>query len=551
MRAHTSRMSAIGRACERFGRCAAAALVLAAASPAAGQGEVWTVNEASQDLAIIDMASDTLSGHVLLPTDCPGGTPCPPARGIAFSTLPGAVGAFAFTAQGSLLRIVDAGLREVIDTVDLEREVGYPLTVEAIASARPQWFDAAPGPSPAPQVRRTYLHLAADVETAPGAATEPWYVILDQEVLLAPYLPPSAAPSAGDLLVAAGPLLDFPPSPPAPYAAGVTVLPGGEGWARQRAWYAVGIPAGPGGETPNRMRAVLIAKRSRETDPWEVVRYRETTLGPAQALPQLFRPGAPFDRQLPVFPEGPLGQLTNLDTGGVCFTGGTLVDVAVSGPGPSSTDVLAVNRTGGPNDELLRIDPITCLVQSERTGEGSIAVAVTGTNVWDRAYVANHDSSTVTIVHADASVPPDTTPINRIGVRSSGPVGIAVRPSDGAICRAVNLTAERRGSDVLLSWEHSGDECLNVVFRVCCACLEGHPDCPCAEGNGPPCEAVGHDAPSAAFPTDRSLAGPGNPDGQNGWIRLGFTGPGGTSFTHTDGAIGFGQLYDVGPDDGN
>ena len=212
----------------------ALALLCASTSPGWAQ-EIWVVNERSRDVSVIDPAVETVVADIPL-----GGTADP--WGIAFSTLAGQAGGFAFVTAGASVHVIDAFAKQVVDTVDIGAFLGHPVVMRGCAAARRRLF-LTDGVNAEP---RAYLHVAADVQPSPAGPFEPWFVVLDQNVL-AGGAPPGTSP-----VVAAGPL--FPSGvPPGSqgHAVDVTVLGASSGEDFQRAWYSARL-LGAGGGWPLR-----------------------------------------------------------------------------------------------------------------------------------------------------------------------------------------------------------------------------------------------------------------------------------------------------------
>jgi hypothetical protein len=449
----------------RFGSTFLLCACITSAAPAAYR-EVWVVNEGTRDVAVIDPAIDAVVERISLGPNDPE-TPRP--WGIAFSTIPGRAGDYAFVTQGSWIRIIDTATRTVVSTFHVVSSPTTSITLRGCAAARPERFLAGNGEV----AWKSYLHVAAAAVETDGR-TQPWYVVLDQEALIDP--PPDASPVVGS-----GPMLAYlPPGGMEGEAIDVMVLGAPAGRQQQRAWYSLRfLPTSE--EDPTRLVSALVTRPPQLWFPWTVDRLWVADVEEDLPITTILGPGVPFDRELPVFPERSLGTLRNVGSGGACGeVGEELVSVTVAGPGPLSYTVLAVDQ--GPPAALVRLNPKTCGISARQaTGQGPTDVAILGRIDPERAYVANHDEDTVTRVLVTEQAPwifdPLTIPLDPGGepvspcVQCPRSVGVVATAVDS--CNIHDLRVEVKGGDLLLQWGAVGCE----GYAVWAICRDGGVNC--------------------------------------------------------------------------
>jgi hypothetical protein len=446
-----------------------AALVglLASSAAVAIPPEVWVVNEASQDVSIIDdIADDPSTIDVIVLATPEDFDP----YGIAFSTLPADPGGFAFVSQGPDIRVIDATSRAVT-TVDIAGALGLPrgaVTLKGLDAARPDAWDDGSGAT----VLRSFVHAAALLDPPGAEPPQPWFLVLDQLVLVGGG-PPGASP-----IVADGPLA------PQPAPAGldpmeVRVLGSPAGPHVQRAWYTYRrLGAAPS------LTAALVRSNDIEAASWSVARRVARAFGGSDLLLDSMHPGAPHSRELPLLPDGPSGDLLDLGTGNVCVFGAIDANVratAVTGPGLGSFDVwTVVDPRDSPTDPLdpgmlhrTKWDACDVIDPPVPLGLNPTDIDTRGRVDWQEVYVSNHGSDSVTVV--TDGVPLPTT----IRLHAGGgnpcvkcPRSLAVRERPATICRAVGLHSELVSgkTEERLSWRELGCDSL-VRFTVWCKCL--------------------------------------------------------------------------------
>ena len=454
------------------GRVVAAALLLAAALPAAAvPPDVWVVNEQSRDIEVIRNLVPPMTTTVSL-----GGMTAPRPYGVAFSTLQAFPGSHAFISQGSAIKVFDADMPGLTPALfDLETRLSVPvdsLELRGLETSLPDPFLGPPGPV-------ALLHVAATVQRdpSPGGFEEPWYIVLDQRALLG-LLPPS------QLVVADGPLL---PLSTAGYEAmevhvmGVAfevVQQAGPRIVRgQRAWYTYRKT----GAAPELVAARLISGEAL-SDPWTVDQRVVETYAAGTLLPDSVHVGAPHERDLPILPSRgstttPGGHLTNLDTGDTCGAGDIPRAAMVTGPGFGSYDIWVLERdlAGGSNDWLRRVSWDDCASDPRiPVGLNPVDLDSRGRVKWQELYIANRASDTVTVVQ-------DTDPPTVLTIPLSGgggvctrcPRSIAVRERQATVCRAINHRLNRVGGNLVQTWDGLGCG-SGPTYTVWCRCLESN-----------------------------------------------------------------------------
>lgn len=475
-------------------------LLMASAQVHAAQ-EVWVVNGRSLDIAVIDSATDTEVATIPL-DDIDGdgtadpGAPAPSA--VDFSTVPGQAGDFAFVTQGQYLRVIDVRARAVVQTIDLEPLLAPATRLAGLASARPaRFFAGAAG-----RVIVTYLHVAATVDSDGDGNGEALFVVLDQQELV--------APTGTSPLVAQG-SLEIQPGQDLT-ALGVTEMGVGDGPWEQRIWYSMTRAAGGGG-TPAAQITTLVSKGRNLSDPWQVGRRQESPLS-GGSLPQRLRLDAPPDREMPVAPLPGEKRLKNLLNGGRCELAFAPSAVAVAGPGWDTYTVLAIDEN---LDQLFRVNSRTCAVDEFPAGLRPVDVQTLGRVQWRKAYVANQDDDSLTVLNADGS-------LRTILLASGGtpcqrcPESLGAQTTSANACTVQDLMAVKAGPDTDLSWTGVGCQ-EGTIYMIWCSCLKDDlTPCP-PECQGPPPLST-----ELALPAYPLVGPPGpGPTTETPWEPLGYT----------------------------
>lgn len=417
--------------------------------------EVWVVASAGKSVEVVDVASESVVATIpLVP-----GAEAPPARGIAFSTVDGLAGSFAFVGQGSVLHVLDAGDRSWVKGLDLGATFGVPLTIVDLESSPNRAFSTQGGAAV-----RAYLVVVADAVRGTGSPPEPYWIVLDQAALV------HASPPAP--LVAASGFLHDPAVPAADrgQAAGVSVLGSPRGDAFLRAWVTTRVPG-----TSETMRATLLRKGSDLDAPWLLERNEERVLPAGRRAPRSFAVAVPHDGEAQIFPAGATGTLADLGHDGSCELPANVGPVAVRGPGAGGYQIVAVDLDA---EDLLRVNESTCAFQRFPVGRGPTDLTVDALFGHGATWVANRDSDDVTVVRLDGSsarVPLGAPPAGDCVVC---PVSIEARLGAGRACTtSLRLTKELLG--VSLDWATVG--CTGASYSVFCQCDRRLDlDCPCA-----------------------------------------------------------------------
>ncbi len=488
------------------------ATLLGLSGAPAAANEVWVVNGGKFGIQVIDGVAEQVVAAIPLDdvTD--------PPRCVAFSSVPGSAGAFAFVSQGPLIRVIDTAQRAVSHDVDVSALLGSPVELRGCAAARPREFEDGQGAAV-----RSYLHVAAQVDTG-GAAPEPCFIVFDQALLL-------SNPQDPGLIVANDALGATPPGA-VREALDVTVLPHEHGPHFQRAWYSYRETS----PDPALFAALVAAERTLGSG-WGVVRERIEPLPNTPGLPDGIQLGVTFDRELVAWPTADGQQLLNPQTaGGGCDLPGTrLRGVAIAGRGPGSHTVIAIDDGASPG-WAHRLDPASCDFVSTTVGLDPVAVAMFDSREWTKAFVANRDSDTVTVLRSDSTVgsitlepgaPPCLLCPLDIEALLGGPLECTVR----------NVRAERSGSDVVLSWDTVGCS-PDTQFRVLCVCQDPGGVCPPGCPSGPLSSLGGEEADTLA-PLESGMSCDGD------WKEADTTGPGANSYLHSGGATGGSVCYNV------
>ncbi|RMF72462.1 MAG: hypothetical protein D6738_11155, partial [Acidobacteria bacterium] len=445
---------------------------------------------------------------------------------IAFSTAPDHPATVAFVAQDGLISVLDVATgRPRRSPYDVRGHPGLAgVTLRGLATSRPRWFD---DPTGGFSVLRNFLFAAA---TLPSG--EAHLLVFDQLTMIeAPGVPALVA----DVLV-----------DPDATAFEVHALrtPGGDGFLR--VWVTLGRPS----STAPQIAAVLVATDRFFGDPWTVRRRHDVPLAIGSTLPPTIGFGNPPGREAPILPTGADGRLLNLQTRGQCSGLGEPSAVAVTGPGPGSYTVFAIDR----QSETLRvINPLDC---SEYTsapvglGRGPVALATLGGLRWRAVFVANRDDDTISrldddgTIHAPIVLAPPGGP-----ACTKCPVALGVVPRAGCGVDGLEIVrddADPDGTpDLQLHFDKTGcpqPDATEVVVQ--CKCTDDVPDCPCA------CDCLAP-APGCFCPgfvgggfTASSGLGPGETliglaqdpiGGENPWKELGRTVN--SPFVHEDAGV--------------
>lgn len=507
-----------GRPGSTLRRCALAALTTLALSPALAQ-EVWVLTEESRELHIIDATTKTAVGVISLPAG--SGTP----TGLTFSTV-GSGGTHAFVTEGSLLYRFDTATRTFVDSVDVSAIVGIPLTLEDCASAPTREFSAGPGSAP-----ENHLYLAATADPGAGTALEPYYVILDQQELLA---------GAGvSPLLDSGPL-NPPGTPPGSegQVSGVSVLGAPDGIRHEQAWYTIQV-----GTPPSAVRSVLIATDSASGTPWENVRNEETVLPPgaSTAAPGI---ATPYDRPMPLIPIG--SALVPLDdrAGESCDLGGELRSALITGPAPGAYNTYVID---GSTSQLLRVNDEDCATEGFPLGDDPVDLTAVAPFTRGEVFVVNRGSDSVSVLCLD-----DTMMTIELEPPAPAcvlcPIKAVALDLEAQRCNLSNVSMNQVFSDAgpikdtRLQW--SGFNCPTIGVYCQCLPYSGEDDCPCecdpqTDGN-----CFWTAPPTASFLSGGGpfiFSAPKTP-----WIHLGNTVT--NSFTHLNvGNYGGNLTYVLGP----
>jgi len=484
---------------------------------------VWVVNELDRSISVLDTTTDQVVTTIPIHDPDNDGSPDTP-EAIAFSTVPGGAGTFAFVAQDELITVLDANANAVVRVHDVQAVLPLgDIAIRALASSPPRSFQSGSF-----RVTKTYLHLLVE------ARGDAYFVVLDQERLL-----PGSTLSP---LVGFGLLRDD------ATAAGVTVLETASGALHARVLYT--LTEGP--VSGSDLFAVLVGKSVALSAPWTVQETAQVAVPAGVFPPDAFSVGAPAGGgELPVLPEGGIGTLLNLDTGGTCGGLGRADAVSVTGPGADSYTVLSLDASAG---KLIVVDPTDCATSSFATGKRPVDVATLGAIRWRTAYVANHDSDTLTKLTATGS-------LTQIPLGGGGSacqlcpiaVGVPFQAScavDGLLAAKADEDGDTVKDDLELSWSACPG---GGSYEVHCQCVDQSLDCPCVcdcLDPAPGCECGG--LVLASFASGPLAGGftlqepPWTPQ-TNPWKVLGVTAD--TSFLVENVTDFSGVVYDVTPVD--
>jgi hypothetical protein len=389
-------------------------------------------------------------------------------------------------------------------------------------------------------VPRYYLYCAGTTGTG-----DAYYVVMDQEVLIAGV--PASNPVVGHGVLASG-------------ATGhdVTLMGSPRGERHLRAWYTVTRS----GTVADELLAVLVAGSDTLQIGWQVVETRSFPVT-AGSLPDVLGASAPVGGELPAVALGSGGRLENLDTGGFCDIGGDLTDVSITGIGLNSYTVLALDRSVS---ELVVVDARTCDTNTNPipVGQKPVDVVTLGWLYWDRAWVANFDSDTITQVDSDGTTP-TTIALGPppVGACDKCPISMGVTERVAKLCEVVRLKETPQDTDmngkidrIRLDWVAVGCDSA-AEFTVGCRCRDAlDASCPCACDCTlpmPPAECFCPGSPAIAMggaDNEGTIqAVPPDPANENPWITLGVT-PGGTFLHDIDDGNNSETEYSVESDDG-
>lgn len=417
---------------------------LIAGSPA-DAGEVWVVGSAGKSVKVVDTVSESVIATIPLAQ----GSQAPPPRGIAFSTVDGLAGAFAFVGQGSTIQVLDAGEKALTKSVDLDPALGIDVTIVDLESSPNRAFVDADGN---PEVR-AYLVVVGDAVRQTGGLPEPYWVVLDQRALV--FSPPPVP------LVAGSGFLHEPNSVEADRgrAAGVSVMGAPRGAAFLRSWVTTRVAG-----AVDTMRATLLETEIGFDAPWIVGSSKERVLPPGSTAPENFAVAATHDGAAQIFPGGATGTLVDLGHNGSCELPANVGAVAIRGPGAGGYEIVAVDLD---TEALLRVNESTCDFKRTPVGSGPADVTVDALFEHGAAWVANRESDNLTVVRLDGSsgqVP--------LGAPPSGgcvecPVSVEARIGAGRACTP-SLRLSKTATGVGLSWDTVG--CTGATYSLFCQC---------------------------------------------------------------------------------
>jgi YVTN family beta-propeller protein len=484
---------------------------------------VWVVNELDRSISVVDTTTDQVLATIPIHDPDADGSPDTPAA-IAFSTVPGSAGTFALVAQDELITVLDANANAVVRVHDVQKllQLG-DIDIRAVAASPPRQFQSG-----SLRVTRSYLHLLVQ------RGVDTYFVVLDQERLI-----------PGSTL---SPLVGFGLLRASSTAAGVTVLETASGAIHARVLYT--LTEGP--VSGSDIFAILVGKPDNLAAPWALIETTQIAFPAGIFPPVAFSMGAPAGGgELPVLPEGGLDTLLNLDTGGTCGGVGDADSVSVTGPGADSYTVLSLDRTAG---KLVVVDPTDCTTTSFATGRKPVDVATLGAIRWRTAYVANHDSDTVTKLTSAGS-------LTQVPLGGGGSacqlcpiaVGVPFQAScavDGLVATKTDEDGDTVKDDLELSWNACPG---GGSYEVHCQCVDQSLDCPCicdCLDPAPGCECGGivfGNFSSAPLASDFTLQPPPWTPQKNPWKVLGATA--GTSFVVENVTDFSGVVYDVTPID--
>jgi len=460
--------------------------------------DVWTVNDTTQSYTIFNGCTEQAKGGNSLLGAGNGASP----QSIAFSTIPGAQGGFAFISQGVFLQVVETATGNLIDQIDVANLIGRPGICEVsgmTCSTDPDCLGGADVCQPAvdlrgigtsiPQVFQTpgpmelaFVYIAANVRVTP-TDTRPWFIVLDQ----------------GPALDGAGGLtshvqdaeLQTPNSGGNAEALDVTVISAPhptDATEFQRAWFSArdGIS--------NQLFARLVATPVGVNPPNWTVRRNVITTNQTDVAPQRLQIGAGDQGELALKPQGDQGTLLDIENAvpaTVCDLGGTRVAVEIEGPASGSYISFSLDQQGDTASIVreAQIDGLACAgALTVPVGVAPIAVDVMGQSFQVKAFVANSVSNDVTAFDKHGNDVSTTA----LPPAHMTPVDIAVQQTPSRSC---NVTDIQVGSPEVgfTPVGCNGDE----IFMVWCRCTDPSGltcpiECPYDPAEScPQCEEVG------------------------------------------------------------
>lgn len=509
--------------------------ILALGLPAAlAASELWVVERGSGTIAVIDTATDIVVGSIPAGDPDGDGTADPP-EGIAFSTMAGQAGRYAFVTQRHFVSVIDVLSRQPARPAwNLSTFPGLAnVILRGVAAARPRLVRDASG-----GMRLvSHLHVAG---TLPGG--KPVFIVLDQQRLLLTF---------GSPLIATGSLAAVTDAT----ALDVTTLETPAGERTLRAWYTIARTGGGGSS----IEAIAVGAPARDGASWAAAAAKSFPLPPLARAPRRVGLGAPRSGEAPVLPTGATGSLENLDTGGRCQLGGEIVAASVTGFGLGSYTVFALDAA---SESLRAIDPHDCAEPHGpfAVGAGPVAMTTLAELRWTAAFVANHDDDTITRLDADGTLTTIDLGGSGGGACSRCPIALGVVPSYACVTDGLLVSREdgdSDGSDDDARIDFSGVGCSedpepDTEYIVACRCLDD-PDCACRcdcdADPDPDCFCPGMSLSGAAAPRATGGVGGDTPTGLIGtldpptgpypWKELGKTLD--TLYLHLDGALADGS----------
>lgn len=466
---------------------------------AASADELWVIAEKTRRIWIIDTITNLSSTSAIGIADPNGDGTLDTPTDIAFSTAPNNNGNKAFVTQGPLLTVLNVPTRTIQSVIDVSALIGDgTLILDGIAASSLRSFKVGSS-------RRSvsYLFLSGTVQVV-GVGDRAIWIVLDQTRVL------SGATTG--LLVDTGRLADgF-------HGGDVAVLDDPVGDQHQRVWFNSIDDTGP---PPYRARADLLATPDVNPPVFQVAASQVRPLSGSSSAPKRLQFGSTWAGASVLMPWHNLGLIENLEHSRACSFSSPISAVALTGPGEVSMSIFALNPTGR---QLLMIDPSTCGVTQRATGIEPVAIVPLRTYRWHSVFVINRGSNTVTRFFENGTLPLTIT------VGTGGDEG----PLAGGIgyvspCAIEDLTVEKSGPDLELSWSNQG--CNVPTYAVFAHCADDDPDCiydctcpsldpacfcPAFEGAGPALTALL----------------PGAEPGKRKWVQIGS--PNGTSFTIDD-----------------
>jgi hypothetical protein len=466
---------------------------------AASADELWVIAEKTRRIWVIDTITNLSSTSPIGIADPNGDGTLDTPTDIAFSTAPNNNGNKAYVTQGPLLTVLNVPTRTIQRVIDVGDLIGNNrLVLNGIAASSSRSYRVG-------STRRnfSYLFLSGTVQVA-GIGDRALWIVLDQTRVL------SGATTG--LLVGTGTLADgF-------HGGDIAVLDDPVGAQHQRAWFNSIDDSGP---APYRLRADLLATPDVNPPAFAVASSRLVTLSGTSSPPKRLQLGSTWAGASVLVPWYSLGVIRNLEHNTTCMFPSSISAVAMTGPGEGSMSIFALNPTGR---QLLMIDPSTCGFTQRATGIEPVAIVPLRTYRWHSVFVINRSSNTVTRFFENGTLPLTIT------VGTGGDEG----PLDGGIgfvspCAIEDLTVEKSGPDLQLSWSNQG--CNVPTFAVFANCADDDPDCiyDCTcPSLDPACFCPAFEGAGPAF----APLLPGAKPGKRKWVQIGS--PNGTSFTIDD-----------------